>query len=611
MTRSRSFISAAALVLALVVLIAAPAVGSAEGLEAEGGATWRLEQPSPPAPPAGVEGAALPVGLGKIGDIEFWGPNRGLLITAGNPPTIPAGIWTYDGVAWRELATVCGATDGRIAWAAADDFWTVSDGRPGQAGAEGILPPLADNTLCHFKGGKVEASYASLAFQASSYQAMHAAGCLGEKDCWFAGDPLPEQLNPGTFQLHWNGNSVAAEAYPEEAHAAMDMRSSQGRLYESVRLSSRDRGATPEPPALRLINPEGVAPQFEGIRELPLYGPSGGLEEFPTALDFLHLSSDERSLWGAAGPQATPEHSAPGQVTVVREVEGGWSQLIGPQSQPSGAARFPEDVVNSIAAEPATNQAWMALEGRSEAAQQSPTAGAQLTQISGTGESSAVQSLPSAGEAAAGFGPKGAAAKLVCPAAHDCWMATTQGWLYHLASEGERQLAKNEDPAFSSLITFRPADEGVPKVVPDAPPPDDSGLLGEASSSLSSLLATVQPPPEAGVKVALLSKLHVRLVHRTTLELSFHLAVKARVRLVAKRRKSVVASTPTRVLAAGDRKLSLRLDPRRWPTKLDLQSHALAPLPTTSLQGAGNTTVGTGFVELPRTPGLSGFGPLG
>ena len=35
----------------------------------------------------GIEGSSTPVGLGKIGDIQFWAPNRGLLITAGNGST--------------------------------------------------------------------------------------------------------------------------------------------------------------------------------------------------------------------------------------------------------------------------------------------------------------------------------------------------------------------------------------------------------------------------------------------------------------------------------------------------------------------------------------------
>ena len=144
MTRRRHFPRATiAALTALLVLGAGAHSASAEGLADDGGASWRLEQPEPPAPPPGVEPSPTPVGLGRIGDIEFWAPNRGLLITAGNPPTIPPGVWVYNGVSWRELTGpgpsasgtpegVCGASEGRIAWAGPDEFWTISNGRPGQ-----------------------------------------------------------------------------------------------------------------------------------------------------------------------------------------------------------------------------------------------------------------------------------------------------------------------------------------------------------------------------------------------------------------------------------------------------------------------------------------------
>ncbi|HEX5851651.1 MAG TPA: hypothetical protein VFY36_01035, partial [Solirubrobacteraceae bacterium] len=97
----------------------------------------------------------------------------------------------------------------------------------------------------------------------------------------------------------------------------------------------------------------------------------------------------------------------------------------------------------------------------------------------------------------------------------------------------------------------------------------------------------------------------------STLELRFRLAVKARIRLIASRRKRVVASTPRRVLRAGEQRLLLRLDPRRWPTRLRLQTHALAALPTVPAgSGGGNQTVSTSLVALRRFPQLPHFGPL-
>ncbi|HME02563.1 MAG TPA: hypothetical protein VKG38_05970, partial [Solirubrobacteraceae bacterium] len=158
--------------------------------------------------------------------------------------------------------------------------------------------------------------------------------------------------------------------------------------------------------------------------------------------------------------------------------------------------------------------------------------------------------------------------------------------------EGEEQLEEDTDPAFSNLITTRPRDESVPQVPPASLPVDDSGLAGEVPATYAPLVET-KTEPEARVAVPLLSGIHSRLLHGTTLELRFHLAVKARVRLLAKRRQRVVASTPARTFAAGSHKLLLLLNVKRWPTKLDLETHALAPLPTLSVKGAGANSVET------------------
>src|SRR4029077_12295263 len=265
--------------------------------------------------------STIPIGLGKIEEIEFWAPNRGVLITAGNPPTIPAGVWAYNGQEWHQLSTVCGATDGRIAWAGPDEFWTISDGRRGQANNEqGGLPPLTDNTLCHFSNGQVVGSYASLAFRADSYQPMHAAGCLGPSDCWFAGDPLPEG-QVGAFHLHWDGASLTEQPNPQ-GHSVWDMRVFNERIYESVRLSPTDLLSEEEsvfqPSDLHLIRPlaAGQSPFLSLTPGVPVYAEG----EFPQALDFLHLSASEDTLWGAANPvEQPPEGSAPGEVTIVRQ----------------------------------------------------------------------------------------------------------------------------------------------------------------------------------------------------------------------------------------------------------------------------------------------------
>jgi hypothetical protein len=614
---------------ALLALLLCGACASTSAAVEDDGATWRLEQPLPPVLPNGRT-SSTPIGLGKIGDIEFWAPNRGLLITAGNPPTIPPGVWAYNGVTWHELASVCGATDGHIAWAGPDEFWTVSDGRPGQASIEGT-PPLEDNTLCHFAGGEVVGSYASLAFRPSSYQAMHGAACFGPEDCWFGGENLPEG-QVGAFHLHWDGQNLNAEPGPQ-GHAVEDMRCFGGLLYESVRVKSDDLLNEPEPPTepsdIHEIEPAGIQPPFVSLFPgLPEYSS----EEFPEALDFPHLSSDEDALWGAADPVVpTPPGSAPAEVTLLRYAGGQWTEPIGPLrggERPNPFTKEPHEefgphakneAVNSIAAEPPDEaeretggeSAWLALTS-GENAHEEPNASALLARVSSDGAVAERQSLPSSQEQLEGVGPKGGAGQIACAAPHDCWMATSQGWLFHLAPEGERTLPEDTDPNFSKLITFRPADAGIPPIVPDAPPADDSGLPGEVPPVLGTLPETATPERETKVTVPLISNVHTHLVHGTTLQLSFHLAVRARVQLIAKRRKTVVAKTAMTTFAAGNRKLQVLLSRTRWPTKLDLQSHALAPLPTVSTKSTNATTnsVTTRFAQLPKFAFSSRLGPF-
>lgn len=564
--------------------LAGPSAAQAQGLEDDGGASWRVEKLYPPDVP-GVEPSSIPVGLGHIGAISFFAPNRGVLITAGNGNAVPPGVWAYNGRTWHELSTVCGATDGRIAWEGPDSFWTVSDGRPGQAnGPHEVPPPLVDNTLCHFENGRVVKSYASLAFSASSYQAMHAAACIGPGDCWFAGDPVPE--GSGSFHLHWNGSSLTEEPYVRERYPVQDIAPFQGQLYESVQLLAP---LVEEPAALHVVNPKGVVPVFEPLTGLPLYAGA----ENPSALSFLRLSSAEGALWAAAGPTSeTPQRSTEAPVTVLRNAGEGWHQLIGPTRQ----AAFPEEVVNAIAAEPGGEGAWLALGAKGDAEAPSPVAPALVARVRANGSISKEdqQTLPQGGE----IGAKGGASKITCPAPHDCWLATTQGWLFHLTTGGE-EFAPDTDPAFAGPITERPADEGIPQLPPDTIPFDTSGLPGEIPQTH---VITEGPPPPLRVRVALLTHIRSRLLRGTTLELRFHLAVKARVRLLAKRRGRLVASTPTRTLGAGNRRLLLTLDPRRWPTRLQLLTHALAPLPTVSANSNApeTQTIGTSLVVLPR-----------
>lgn len=601
MRRLRALLATVATCLpAAALLCAAPALAEE--------ASWASEQPLPP-------GSSFPVGLGRVGDIEFEAPDRGLLITEGVPPTIPAGLWSYNGREWHEYASVCGASQksrqdgGRIAWAGPTEFWTVSDGRPGQSNesvgtAHEREPPLEDDTLCHFDGGELLGSYAHPAFEVNSYQPMHGAACLGPTDCWFAGEALPSP-GIGSFHLHWNGSALEAEPYAGEAFPVEDMVGVGEKLFESVLL----RGAvTAEPPALHLS--EEGRPFLAEEEPVPLYAGA----EPPEALDSLHLSSAEGVLWGAAGalPLAGKSGGTPGQVTVVQRRRGIWSQVIGPgdsggevEAKPlpplfpgeegreaellGGQAR--EATVAAVAAEPGSEDAWLALapaEGKSAADRR-----AVLVHVDGEGEVIGEPVvLPSAGEERGGIGPKGSVSRLTCPARDDCWMSTSEGWLFHLAPGGSRKLAPDpgEGSFFKGLISYRPPDQGLPQVTPDAPPADTSGERTEEPILEAFPEQKAQPPL---VTLPLLSGVKTRLVHGTTLELRFRLSVRARVALVAKRRRKIVARTPTRTYHAGGHRLMLRLDRNRWPSSLKLETHALQKLRTVSSVGGPGAGIGT------------------
>jgi hypothetical protein len=626
--------------LAAVALMVLCGTLGAGATSAAASSEWHLEPIKPPQLPGESDeehNRRPPIGLGKIGDIEFIGPNLGLLITAGIPPTIPPGVWAYDGATWRPLTGegpsgkgICGATDGRIAWALAGrnaageeefDFWTVSDGRAGQVTEAGVA--LADNTLCHFRGsvskpGEVVGSYGSLAGQPDSYQAMHGAGCLSQNDCWFAGDPLPAgNLKPGAFHLHWDGSAVSASPHPQ-GHAVKDMRAfelqgpppgapgalSPRYLFESVQLAPGDkvteRESAASPSLLHLIAPIGEQPTFVSLTPgVPIYGES----ELPSSLGFLRLGADESALWGAADP-LDAESLEGAEVTIVRlSANGTWSQPLGPTTDPASGNPFtkhPEpkgskkteeidanEVISSIAPDHSGESAWVALTSRQNAGLGS-AAPALIARVSASGAVSRF-TLPTAAEAERGVLGKGAADKIVCPAREDCWLATSSGFLFHLSDGKARERAAGFDQAFPGPINSRPLDAGVPQVLPDAPPPEEQAH--EPPPPPVTLAESALAAPR--LPVALLSHVRTKLIHRTTLELSFHLAAKARVRLVARRKRRVVASTAVRTLAAGNRQLLLVLNVKNWPTKLDLQTRALEPLPTVSIRSAATTNVGT------------------
>ena len=74
-----------------------------------------------------------------------------------------------------------------------------------------------------------------------------------------------------------------------------------------------------------------------------------------------------------------------------------------------------------------------------------------LLHISAEGAVLGETTLPSAAEEAQGVGPKGAARESPARPREDCWLATTQGWLFHLAPPDQRTLPG--DPGNPNIST--------------------------------------------------------------------------------------------------------------------------------------------------------------
>jgi hypothetical protein len=510
---------------------------------------WRSEQPV-------SAGIGVPANIGEVGDIEFWAPNRGMLITAGNEG-IPAGLFAYDGTGWYRYSTVCGGHQGRIAWAGPDDFWTISDQQAGQETGKG---PAEHVSLCHFVNGAVVASYAEPVGVADSYLPMDAAACSGPDDCWFAGERLPGTTNVGAFHLHWDGSSMTpvpslTEREPwieDPGRSVTSLAFHRGSLFEGVEVGEGD--VAPEEPA---GEPSFLHLIFEGFTTffIPLFPEEpivyGGAHAKPAQLEGFRLAGDDEALWAIAGTR-----TAPAAVTALRLDPSGFEQVA--LDDPGGVLQE-GDRVGGAAAEPGGESVWVAFSEPSDFSD-SP---ARLTRIQGDGAVEPPVVLPAPGE---GIGNKGPAGPVACPAPGQCWMATEAGWLFHLGPD----LPRDADPAMHALVTYRPPDASLPSVPPVELPEDDSGANVEEKKE-SPLEIDEEPLPKR--LPALYSKVKSRLLGGNVLELTFMLREKAHVRLLAKRKGHVVAATKSYTMAKGRRSLRLPLDPKRWPTKLDLQVH--------------------------------------
>ena len=509
---------------------------------------WRLEQPSPPT------GAPFKVPLGPPGDLKFIAPNRGILAIEGNS-TIARGLYSYDGVQWRQLATVCGGAGetARIAIAGPREFWVVS---------EPSRPRVGSGTaLCHFRDGQVVASYSTAPEAADPFRQMFAATCNGPSDCWFGGvgseDPVGERV--GAFHLHWDGRELRT-VYGPQGRAVSDMEAHAGGIYESTLVGrgpeNRDPPelAAPEPKP-RLIHTVAN----EAFANDP-FEPADRAGVPPDGTELLGLDSDGTQLWavggGAASGPSAPEGGAVLRPPLAARLEGGAFRELAL----SDALFRPGERLGDVAAVPGTSSAWATVVPFAE--RRNTNARAKVALIGADG-AALVTRLPTSGAG------RGSAAKIAFTGPADGWLVTYAGWLFHY-SDGTRP-AQDTDPAFQSTITFRP-NEAAEQFIPDRPPADDSQLFAPPPLELDP-----KAPPKRGRTrrlPPLLKRVKSKL-NGLTLTVSFTLTRRARVALIAKRGRRTVARTRPRVMLPGRRRLRLRLSRRRYPTRLAFSVRAL------------------------------------
>jgi hypothetical protein len=534
--------------LAATLLSALMAAVSAGGALAE--PAWQLEQPPPP------PGASFAVPLGAPGDLQFLAPNYGLLAVSGNA-TVPTGLYFYDGVEWRQLSTVCGGPGRttRIAIASPREFWTITlPSKP--------RPPTEGTALCHFRDGLVVASYSTPLQSPDPFREVTAAACSGPSDCWFGGVGAEDATGErrGAFHLHWDGAGLKT-VYAPQGRGVTDIEPYVGGTFFETTRIGKCPGLCPgqtDPGQLDLAEPEPVPRLLHKItgdvftNDPFVVAPADGVT--PNGTELLALDTDGQQIWagggGATSGPAVPQSGIFPRLPVAAFLDGTrWREVTFPKPSFTTTDRFVD-----VAAVPGTTTAWAAVERHEESTQSGALARVALL---GRDGSATVTTLPASGPG------RGSAAKIAFSGPNEGWMVTSAGWLFHY-TDGTTY-PRNTDPAFASVIGFRP-NEAAEQFIPDAPPVDDSELFKPPPVEVEQ-----EPPPATTKRLpALLRQVRSKLRGRTLI-VTFRLTRRARVQLLGRRKGRTVARTKARMLGPGRHRLRLKLERRHWPQRLSFR----------------------------------------
>ncbi|MBJ7457956.1 MAG: hypothetical protein JHD02_02080 [Thermoleophilaceae bacterium] len=513
--------------------------------------------------------------LGQPTSLSCWSANACVLLTIDNS-YFTNGVFAFTGdtttavSGWKQYATVCGQGDasagiGRVAWAGPNEFWTLTT-----PSSPWNTSGYAGRGLCRFSGGQIVGSYSTVRGQIDTssdpYQPMEAAACKSASECWFGGiaAALPDGTSPGTFHLRWDGSNLRS-VYAPAKRGASDIEAFDGGFAESV-YAGPDSRRESDP---TLIDVPGYSPiqLIEPGADSALGFSNGDLEPdapgfLPEATEVLALDAGLPSapgsiLWAvgggaASGPQKDQEidgglaDDSPadtGPFAAYREAgaSNSWQQINSPSNPDSINTRFVD-----VAAIPGSDEAIAAIApGNSPQLSPAPSEIAKLDASAGT---VAIETI----------GNFGSVQRVECVNAEQCWAATAEGWLLRY-SDTASPVAGNGDPAFAAQVLSRP-NEVIEQALADSST-DDSLLFAPAP-----VTEAEEPAPPKRLKAAV-RKVTTKL-RGTRLIFSFKTIRKVRVTILAKRRGRVVAKSRSGLLRPGKHKMVLRLNPKRWPTKI-------------------------------------------
>jgi hypothetical protein len=562
-----------------------------------------------------------------VSSMAFRAWNRGVAATVasaifgGERVPTPYGVWLFNGTRWFPDPTfpgqsVCKGTT--VVWAGKLDYWLV--GGPAWASApkatswaplcrfDGINhvwapEPLPQATLLH-------ASPAGSLAPAPQPGSITSAACFAWNDCWFFG-------TYGTI-VHWNGE-ILTDASPESSQPSL-----QGEYTAAAALQDAAgnelgvaAGATSESVT------QGVLPPQNGAPPPQLYRSSGGafsplpFTPFtfpqpgdPFRTDLVAVSVDSAGQgWVAGNPaglrtqlrveadQQLPvkRFSPPApQPSPLQPVSPGATAAASCEGPPQNRFLYSGNPLetmatrgaflwSSVAVIPSTGEALAggrmrrasAGSGRDEDATGEPaivradcSGNASITRFRVADLTDPTHEAPA--------DHQGTITALVANASNDAWASTTKGLL--------RPLPEHLDPPFEPPHLYR-LTNGLP---PDAPEGDDKESRPVKEEKDATIFVYEPPPPPTpppppppvtttqtvtlppaiyGVK----ARLHTVKRHGEEY-LSLYLTFKVRRPLTigakALRGGRVVSVAAPRHFAGGSGTLVLKLDRRRWPTKV-------------------------------------------